>query len=272
MGFKVWLEMSSLKDLLKGVPQSAKWHPEGAVWNHVRLVRQALPAAVSMFEKVRADKTSPFCRFTPVSKQDEDILRLSAWLHDIGKGSATAYTNPDKSRTPLSDFEGFGVEDLMSPDFGQGKWQSIGHETPRHYEPMMGKLGGPWQAMLAKLSPEDKDCLFFVIQKHMDLDSRTGIHKTLRNQMIGGDGKFLNDRKFKLWIIFKLMDVMGRGEGLDRAEGEAAIQMMIASCETKKAVPQPQKAPQTPQEMQKMLQAKGLPPEQIRQIIAKKFG
>ena len=272
MGFKDWMEMSSLRDLLKNVPQNPKWHPEGSCWNHVRMVRQALPVAVAMFEKVRADRGSAFSSFTPISKQDEDILRLSAWMHDIGKASATAFTNPDRSRTPLSDFEGFDVKDLMAPDFGDGKWQSIGHERPNHYEPMLGRLGGPWQQMLQKLKPEDKEVLWFIVQKHMDLDAH-GIHRSLRNQMIGSDGKFLPDRKFKLWIVFKLMDVMGRGAGLDRAEGDNALKNILAAAEEKRASQTPPKAsPQTPQDMEKMLRAKGLGADQIRDIIAKKFG
>ena len=276
MGFRNWLEMSTIRDLLTGVPQNPKYHPEGDVWTHVRLVRKSLPAAVQMFEQARAQEGSPFSNFTPVSKQDEDILRLAAWLHDIGKNTATAYTNPDKSRTPWTNqnFQGYSVQQMMSPDFGPGKWQSIGHEEPTHYQPLVKQLGHQWQVMLEKLSPEDKDTLWFVVDRHMDFNEQ-GITRKMRQMTIGEDGKFLPDRKYKLWIIFKMMDSMGKGGGVDLASGEALLSKIITAALEKKQSKERQSQQQAqpdPEVLRAQLKQKGLTDRKIAEIIALKFG
>jgi hypothetical protein len=266
MGFKQWLEMSSLRDTLKQVPQNPNWHSEGDVYAHTRLVRQALPTAVQMFEKVRSDTNSPFAQLTPVDAADTKILQIAAWLHDLGKASATTYNTPDKTQTPLAAFQGHSVSQLLDPNFqqGKGKWQSIGHEDPQHYIPVLQQLGRPWQNMIEKLSPQDKDCLFFVVDKHMDLQS--SMRSALRKQMIQ-NGKFLPDRKNKLWIVFKLMDVMGRGNGTDIASGEEALQKILDAAKVNN--PTPRARPQTAEELRQSLVQKGLSPETIQDILSK---
>ena len=124
MNFKQWLEMSSLRDILKDVPQSPKHHPEGTVWAHVRLVRQALPIAEALFEEERR-KGLPFSDYGPLTGHERKLLRVAAWLHDVGKVAATAWTHPDDSKTPWQDLGNL-------PDDG-GKWQSLRHEEPEYY-------------------------------------------------------------------------------------------------------------------------------------------
>jgi hypothetical protein len=123
---------------------------------------------------------------------------------------------------------------------------------------------------LDNLSPEDKEIVWFVVPKHMDF-SEKGVSRHIK-QAIDIDGKFNSDRKIKLWIVFKLMDLMGRGSGLDVASGEAFLNALIKVAEDKKRKNLRKKVePDNPEEFAKYLQAKGLPPEVIQTAMKGKF-
>jgi hypothetical protein len=266
--FKNWLEMSSLRDLLKNVPQSQQWHPEGSVFAHTQLVRRALSTAVDMFEKIRENEL--FSELPPVYNEDRRLLKIIAWLHDVGKSSSTGYKYPDGSVEPLSNFYGKIAKELMSPEFGGGKWTAHGHEEPENYEPQIKKLR-TWQNILEKLSPEDKEIVKFVIERHMDF-SEKGLSKYIK-QGIGIDGKFLPDRKIKIWIVFKLMDLMGRGEGLDMQSGREFLNILIKVAEEKKRKNLRIKPiePDTPEEFANYLLAKGVKPDMVQAAVRGKF-
>ena len=194
MNFKNWLEMSSLRNLLKDVPQGAIFHPEGPVFKHSRMVRQSLNSAIKIFEQEPL-----FVDLLPVSNEDRNILRVAAWLHDAGKSSATTWKSPFGEVLPW--------KDVKHPE--GGKWSSVGHEEPEHYEPVLKQLGEPWQGMNHRASAEDRDLVMFLIQKHMGYVGDSASRWFLR-MIMDDHGNIRSDRKVKLLIIFKMMDLIGR--------------------------------------------------------------
>lgn len=263
--------MSSLRDLLTGVPQSPRWHPEGDVWAHTRLVRRSLEPAIQAYN------ASPLSQIMgPVTGEDTYLLRIAAWLHDAGKSSATAWTNPDDSKTPWTDFQkqGFNVRQMMSPGFGQpdGKWQALGHEDPEHYEPSVNKLGPKWQSILQSLPPEDQNILQFLVQQHMRFGD-DGPHASVINQMFDAQGNVVKDRGTKLLFILKLMDNMGRD--VDSGRAENLLQSVMSAIEYKRTQAERQAARRGPEDREGFIQwlrAKKLPEDQIATILRNKFG
>lgn len=276
--FKSWME-SSLRDIIKPVPQSPKHHAEGDVFTHTIMVRQQLTDAIAHFQQVTADKDSVFGNLDPnLSKSDINLLKIGAWMHDIGKASATTFT-----RTAG------GEEKTIK--YGQGplepgdKIQAIGHEQPWHFEPMMKKLGPTWKQMYEKASPEDKADLWFVIQHHMDLKS-AGFGKKLLAQLLDQSGKFKNDRKIKLLLILIMMDQSGR-IGLGELNGSPALpgisgrmkqsaldyhqnRMGIAAADQAKR--QQSQVYNDPEQFTAMLKSKGLDQAAIQKAFRSKFG
>jgi hypothetical protein len=258
ISFKSWLE-TSLRDIIKPVPQSSTHHAEGDVWIHTRMVRKQLTAAVLHFQELTADKNSAFSNFDPNLTQEEmNILKIGAWMHDIGKASATT------------------IGDKSWKDGGSGAIKAIGHEDPQHFEPMMKQLGEPWQSMYQKASPQDKEDLWFIIQYHMSLKDRFG-RSTLK-QLMDETGKFKNDRRTKLLLILILMDQSGRIQagqpkninvlpGISDRMNQSAIEYQAKIA---KSVNNP--APDDPKTFLDILQGKNLTPQQIRQAYKGKFG
>ncbi len=71
-----WLDVFPALSLMRGVPQSAHWHPEGDVWIHTKYVCDAAATIA-----VRRE-------FSP---EERTILLLAALLHDCGKPSTTTH-------------------------------------------------------------------------------------------------------------------------------------------------------------------------------------
>ena len=186
MGFKKWLEMSAIQDLLHGVPQNPKHHPEGNVLQHIKMVRNVLPKAVSLMQNAIKLPNSPFSNFDPeYSPREINILRLAAWTHDIGKATATAWTDDEKG------------------------YQAIGHEDLSHLIPGFRKLKASpiWNKLYQSTNDEDRRILMFVIRNHM-----TKFGKSDQNKWVDDAGKYKNDPKMKLLLTFVLMDHLGRGD------------------------------------------------------------
>lgn len=259
MNFKSWME-GSLRDITKPVPQSPSHHAEGDVWIHTRMVRKQLAAAVRHFQELAADKNSAFGNLDPNLTQEEmNILRIGAWMHDIGKASATT------------------IGGKFWKDGGTGSIQAIGHEDPEHFEPMMKQLGEPWQSMYKNASPQDKDDLWFVIQHHMSLKDRFG--RSALKQLMDENGKFKNDRRTKLLLILIMMDQSGRiklGEpqgtnpmpGISDRMNQSAIEYQAKKARSVSKPP----APDDPKAFLDILHSKNLTADQIRQAFKGKFG
>lgn len=257
--------MSSLRELLKGVPQSPKHHPEGCVWTHVHLVRKALPIAETMFDEERS-KGTPFDAYGPLTDRERDLLRAATWLHDVGKASATAWTHPDGSKT-----QWWELGDKLPED--GGRLQAIDHEEPEHYEPMLRKLGPPWQRMHEKTLPEDREVLRFLIEKHMgylgDKVGRSFVHLIMDDR-----GVLRPERKVKLLIVFKLMDVIGRGT-MRESEGRTyleQIRKVSAQRQRHWAMEAEKNAPIPREEFVARLKDKGLPDALVQQAVKGKYG
>ena len=212
--------MSSLRDILSDVPQSPKYHPEGDVWKHTLQTRRSMDKAINLMKQAQKDPDSPFANLDLNLTDDETkMLRLAAWMHDIGKASATAWTTKGGSKMPRQQ-----VPDDPSTLGGKG-WQSIGHEDPEHFEPSMEKLGPAWQQMYEKASSKDIEDLWFIIHSHMG-----ALFGKKAFEWVDDDGKYRNERPIKLTLILELMDQYGRGGG----EPEVILAKLAATAKRKK--------------------------------------
>jgi hypothetical protein len=229
--------MASLKDILKDVPQNPRHHPEGNVWNHVKMVRQSMNDAIALMNQAQQDPNSPFSNFNMNLTQDEkNILRLGGWLHDIGKSSATKWTVDKKNKIPWKE-----VPPEYEGEEGEKGWQAIGHESPKHFEPEMKKLDSIWKNMYDAASTKDKDDLWFIINNHMSLRPE-GFGKKRNNQWFDENSKYKNERKIKLLLILIIMDRMGRGTPKEgdlagtsyRTVGPIALAHMVNSAQKHK--------------------------------------
>lgn len=195
--------MSSLRDRLKPVPQNPLHHPEGDVFSHEQMVRKALPIALSILKRRQLEPDSPFADLDLNLTSDEvNLLRASAWTHDIGKATATTY-DPKKG------------------------YQAIGHESPQHFIPNMRMLGSTWHQVWDSADFSAKKDLFFIINHHMALRD-DGFGSRLNDRLIGPNGQYLNERRVKLLLILIMMDWIGRGFPNPEQYGEEAADAMIA--------------------------------------------
>ncbi len=268
MKFKTFksFEEGTLRDLLKPVPQSPKWHKEGDVFRHTQLVRKNMNVAISLLKDASQDPSSAFSNLDMnLIDSDINMLRLGGWLHDIGKRSAT--TIGDKPWNPV------GFNDLSQ------KINAIGHEDEEHFEPMMQKLGKPWQDIHQKSDLSDKDDLWYMIRNHMSLNDLWS--KRLWVDLIDENGKYKNERKVKLLLILVLMDKMGRfgdeSSQFGLANGLQALRKMqdTADLVFKNNQKNNQKTKQefaTPQDFIAYLKSKGVDQKVIDISVKKKFG
>jgi hypothetical protein len=200
--------MSSLRDILKPIPQSPVHHPEGDVFTHTRMVRQSLNKALNLLKEAQKNPNSAFSKLNLDLKPDElNILRLAGWLHDIGKEATTAWTTEKGERLPWKELP-------PEPSLPGKGWQAIGHERPEKFEPVMQKLGPQWQKMYQNASQEDRDDLWFIIKKHMKFYRGFG---KLDKEMIDNEGKYKDVRRYKLLLLLVLMDRLGRAGDWEKA-------------------------------------------------------
>lgn len=172
--------MSSLRDILKRVPQDPEFHPEGNVWVHTRAVRNSLD------EALRIIRTSGICQRLAVSeieptRRECRLLRLAAWCHDLGKADATR----------LHD----------------GRWISPGHERPRRLNPVLRRLGWPWKAMWDGNSFDDRKAFVYVMIRHMSICDTCGIDPRIARALASGDRA--RRGRAVLLIVMLIMDRLG---------------------------------------------------------------
>ena len=252
--------MSSLRELLKVVPQSPIHHPEGNVFKHSRYVRQCLQEAHSML--VNANLTCFDKIDFKLTDKDVNLLRIGAWMHDIGKISATTL-NIDNRHIP------FHIDLISCAELG--RWQAIDHELPRHYKPMMRKLGEPWRQIWQASPLKDRKDLFFMINHHMALRGE-GFSKRLSKRLIDEDGCYHNTRGIKLLVILIMMDRLGRSIKFRIEEAFETLDafQICATERTKPEKPASLPAPNDPLEFVQLLKNK--PIAVIKQAFQGKFG
>lgn len=214
MQFKHWLiaeghrELAqAYRNLLQDVPQDPIHHPEGNALVHIQLVRKAIPRAIEELNKLK--QVPPFNEILAdidfnVTPEEFQILFLSAWLHDIGKASAT--TNID------------------------GKISSIGHETPKFYAPEMKKLKDLASPELINLYRNNAKLINFLIMRHMDLMGNNGFPSNVINSHFK-NGRIINSEAMKLLLILMWADKMGRRpeETILTAIGKNAEKLALSS-------------------------------------------
>lgn len=266
MEFKIWfmnedvrLLAKAYSDSLRDVPQDPHHHPEGSVLSHVKLVRKNLLGASKELQSLKSD--SIFGEILEeldfnLSEDDFRVLSLSAWLHDIGKSSATTVD---------------GTHYLSSQN-KFGKIQAIGHENPEHYAPQIEKLMGLAPSSLVEFYEFNKDIIDFLIQRHMDFAHGGFSKKTISSYF--NNGRIKNDRRIKLLLVLMWADKMGRGKAFDlssnleklRSASEKSVHMQ-ANLEKKSKPFQGGR-----QEFINMLAKKGLDQRSIDAAVASKFG
>ena len=260
----MWLAESSLGAQLR-VPQSARHHPEGNVKRHTLMVRSSMEQAIQLLrQKQQEDPEGPLANLDLNFAPDElNVLRLAAWLHDIGK---SVTTDPEKLT-------------------------AYGHEDPENFEKAMTNLG-PWWQSLYKRSPQDQqEDLWFAIKHHMNLDDQEGFgRKALKIDLMGPDGRYRNERRVKVLLALLIMDRMGRGGRADFKRGEAkqfaqqntdpgreGIQGLYASSDWRKkwgdrvAAHTSAPMPDDPEEFIRVMKEKGKPDAIIQQALRGKF-
>lgn len=193
MNFKVWLiNESSLRDALKGVPQNPKTHPEGDVFTHASMVRRFLKKAVNLLKKEQG--VFPFSKIDfRLNKKEIKLLKLCAWLHDIGKSTATK-------------IDGRFWKDSKN---NSGEVSAKGHDKPNHYEPAIEKLGVLWKKTLDNLQPDELQDIYFCIDHHMSIRDGKLLDKTAKI-IKDKDGNYKNKRRVKLLLCLMIMDQSGR--------------------------------------------------------------
>lgn len=260
MSFREWLDESTLRKLLD-VPQNPQHHGEGSVYIHSKMVLAQLENAIETLQK--AQKTTDSLsnlnlNFTP---EDKKVLRLAALLHDIGKG-------------PTTTIEGKPWKDNPDGDLTTAK--SIDHESPEHFNSAMRELlkSPLWQKIYNSLSFDDKKDLWFVIRNHMALHD-VGFSKRLTNRYMDENGRYRDERRIRLLLVFIIMDRTGRigrtSNYIDKYELTGQLKRQKMAVSANKSIP----APNDPREfiqtvgnrIKTSLEKSGYPSEVIRRNL-----
>ena len=180
---------------LKNVPQDPVHHREGNALIHTQLVRKAIPKAIQELKILQ--QTPELSNILSnidfsISNEELKILYLSAWLHDIGKATATTIGGQPWTNQGAS-----------------GKIQSIGHQDAKHYLPQLEKLKNFAPSETFNLYIKNKDLINFIIEHHMDFTSGTGFSKSFVSKHFDGE-KVKNTPEMKMLLILMWADKMGR--------------------------------------------------------------
>lgn len=191
--------MSSLRDQLRGVPQDARFHPEGDVWTHTRLVRRALGEAVELSNSSSMMRSAAGAEALPTARE-RDVLRAAAWCHDLGKSGATR-------------------------ELRDGRVVAPGHETARSFNPAARRLGPAWRRVWAATSPADRKTFVYLVTRHMAINDREGLSPRVARDL-GGKHPALR-RRALLLVAFMMMDRLGCA----RATRVADARMVLEAAE-----------------------------------------
>lgn len=262
MYFKEWLAIEGVRDLakaysdaLKDVPENPEHHPEGTTLRHVKLVRRAIIAAA---QELQSLKSSPvFSEMLSrldfgLAEDDVEVLKMAAWLHDVGKSTATTIDG-----VPFRDAQGL-----------RGKIQAIGHEKPEHYGPQVEKLLTLAPESTRRLYDSNRDLINFLVERHMDF-----AHGGFPGKFISSyfdDGVLKDDRRIKLLLVLMWADKMGRAKTPDLAKNINHLRM--ASEKSRRAPKKKTPFEGSESDFRAMLRARGLDDNSIEAAVKSKFG
>lgn len=273
--FKMWFlkeDSRSLaatySDLLKNVPQDQVHHPEGDVLTHVKLVRKAIPKAINRLNSLKS--VHPFSEILEdmnfdTSPEELSILYLCAWLHDIGKATATKIGGINYSFLSQMD---------LSYQNDPSKISASKHDSSLHYSPLIKSLEEFAPESTKALYLKNKDVVDFVTDHHMQLGRfpKSFIKEHFK------DGKAVNSQKLKLLFILMWADKMGRTpEAVATAIGENERGLIDSSKESIKIRMNQEKTASrsksfdSPESMAKQLSGNNVSKEQIKRAIKGKF-
>lgn len=266
MNWKFYKE--NRKDLAKqyiqrysGIPQDPHHHPEGDVLTHVRLVRKAIPKAVIELNKLKND--SFFGNILAninfeVNPEESEILALSAWLHDVGKATATT------------------IGGKFWKDGKEGRIQAIGHENPNHFKPEIEELGKVAGPETVQLYLKNQQLIDFLIEHHMDFTSGNGFSKKFVSQNFQ-NGQINGTIEMKLLLILMWADKMGRkpDETIMAAIGKNAdnlkLSSLSSSIKSQRIANQKSSFSGTPEQLANLLRSKGVDKVQATKALVGKF-
>lgn len=242
-------------DALKDVPENPEHHPEGNTLKHVKLVRRAIVAAARELQSLKA--TPVFSEILSrlefsLSEDDIEVLKMAAWLHDVGKSTATT-------------IGGIPFRDALG---AQGKIQAIGHEKPEHYGPQVEKLISVAPESTRRFYDSNRDLINFLIERHMDF-----AHGGFPSKVISAyleDGVLKDDRRIRLLLVLMWADKMGRAKITDLAKN--IDQLRLASEKSKRSSKKTKPFEGTQDQFRDMLRARGLDDASVEAAVRSKFG
>jgi hypothetical protein len=245
-----------MKDILGAIPQPPKWHQEGSVLAHTRLVRKALPEAIQALKAASLDPDSAFSNLDVGFDDRERILRLGALLHDLGKDTATTVGPLTGDEKPWKQVPNIDPE--------THELHAKRHEEPMHFNPAFRQLmqSKVWQDIIQNTSFEDQKDLAYIVRNHMKL--RENFHGII-HRMVDKNGKFTNRRRTKLLLVLILADRRGR-LGAENTS-ETIKEMQRVASKYARRFNQPKPASDDPKEF-----VKGIPRHRLPIALKGKFG
>ena len=245
-------------DALRDVPQNIDHHPEGSVLNHVKLVRKSVLAAAKELQKLKSEPLLGDALSDldfNLSEEEVKILNLAAWLHDVGKSTATT-------------IDGVHYSKASNPD---GKVQAIGHEAPEHYGPQIEKMLSLAPESLVNFYNSHREIINFLIERHMDF-AHGGFGKKVLSSYFA-NGLIKNDPYIKMLLVLMWADKMGRGKAPELADNINKLRIASEKSRSAHAKMEKQSKPFSggEEEFRNMLQSKGLDSAAIDAAIKSKF-
>lgn len=183
---------SAFKSKLHGIPQDPVHHPEGDVLTHTRLVRKAIPRAIQELKQAQVGPLRNVLQGIDfqISPEEEKILALAAWIHDIGKTTATTIGGKPWQQG------------------GEGRIQAIGHQDKEHFLPQLKDLEGFAPEETKQLYLTNQGLINWLVEHHMDFTSGQGFSKKFIADNF--DGAVAKAGPMKLLLILMWADKMGR--------------------------------------------------------------
>jgi hypothetical protein len=202
-----------------------------------------------------------------LTKEERDIVRAAAWLHDIGKFITTTITLEDGQVIPFS----------LSAMALVGSIHAIGHEKPQNFKLACRALVGTmWETIWKHSRLGAQVDWLFAILHHMGVnhwDVKPGFGKRLSKRWMTAEGKYKPKRRVKLLMILILMDRLGRRiPNVRETAWDAIASFESGAHAAQRRINHPQSKPAPTDPVQFLQRLKGKPPEVIQVAFKGKFG